>query len=461
MTIPKKSDLRSRLTKGLGAQGYSQAVHILIRLVEVPLLLSCWGAQLYGEWLMLAAIPMYLSMCDGGFAGAACREMSIRSGAGDRAGALSVFQSTWVLLLLVSLCVGMLAFLVVPVVPLSDWLGFKEMGSNTAKLSAIILVAYVLTGFQTGLVNGGFWCDGRYAEGMVLSATVQLMEFGGLSAAVFWGGGPVSAACGYLGGRLAGLALMRLGLYRATPWLRYGWHAATVAEIKHLSAPAFASLAFPLGNALNIQGIVLVVGLLLGPSSVVAVSVLRTLSRFAMQPAAIISRIIEPEMAIAYGGDRKKDFRRLFNRSCQASLWLGAVFCLLLAVSGEWLLGLWTHGKVAMYWPLYLFLLLAVVVNSIWYVALMAAYATNRHVKIAMVYSVVYGGLTFVFAILLLNKLGITGAGVAVFLSESIMAAYALPKMLSLAGESFSSWVAGIAKPPWFLIRANRDMKKA
>ena len=73
-----------RIIRGLGAQGFSQLVKVIVRLAEVPLLLSFWGAQLYGEWLMVAAIPAYLSVCDGGFAGAACREMSIRCGSGDR-----------------------------------------------------------------------------------------------------------------------------------------------------------------------------------------------------------------------------------------------------------------------------------------------------------------------------------------------------------------------------------------
>ena len=78
------SKMRERLLKGLGAQGFSQAVQIFIRLAEVPLLLSFWGTQLYGEWLMLSALPIYLSISDGGFAGPACREMTMRSGEGEK-----------------------------------------------------------------------------------------------------------------------------------------------------------------------------------------------------------------------------------------------------------------------------------------------------------------------------------------------------------------------------------------
>jgi len=455
MKSKEDTALRSRLFKGLGAQGYSQAVQVFIRLVEVPLLLRFWGAQLYGEWLMLAAIPAYLSVCDGGFAGAASREMSIRSGAGDRPGALAVFQSTWLLLLIVSSVIGLLSVFAVYTAPLHGWLGFKEMGPATVRPVILILTTHVVSGFQGGLLYGGFWCEGRYAMGMVLYTTIQLMEFGGFAFAVLLGGGPVAAASGYLAGRLAGLVMMRLGLYRATPWLRFGWREAAAGEVKRLATPAFASLAFPLGNALNIQGLWLIVGLVLGPPMVVVVTVLRTLSRLAMQATSIINRVIEPEMARAYGGNRREEFRVLFNRSCQVALWLTAVLCIVLAVTGEQVLGLWTRGKVAMDWPLYTFLLLAVAVNSVWYTALMAAYATNRHVHVAIVYSAVYGGLAFVLALLLLKVSGIAGAGLSILLTELAMASYALPKMLRLAGESFAAWVDKVSKPPWFLIRPN------
>lgn len=457
MTVGDRA-LVSRLTKGLGAQGYSQAVQILIRLAEVPLLLAYWGTQLYGEWLMLAAIPVYLAVCDGGFTGAASREMSMHSGAGDRTGALSIFQSTWILLLLVSLGFGSLVFFTVQAAPLHDWLGLKVMDPPSVTLVILLLFAHVLVGFQVGLAYGGFWCEGRYAMGMVLYTTVQFLEFGGLALAVALGGGPVGAAFGYLGGRITGLFLMRLGLYRATPWLRYGWGAATMGDVRRLAAPAFASLAFPVGNALNVQGMRLVVGLTLGPPAVVVFSALRTLSRLSMQPSAIINRLLEPEMASAYGGDRHDVFRGLFNRSCQVALWTSLASCIALALAGEKVLDIWTHGKVTMDWLLYTLLLLGAAANAVWYTALMAAYATNRHVRVALVYFVVYGAAAIVFAYIFAGILDLAGVGLALLLSEIAMAPYVLLKTFKLTGESWASWLSQVARPPWFLIRRIRDL---
>jgi O-antigen/teichoic acid export membrane protein len=458
MTKGDNRALIFRLIHGLGAQGYSQAVQIFIRLAEVPLLLGFWGTRLYGEWLMLAAIPACLAICDGGFGGAASREMSMRSGAGDRPGTLALFQSTWIFLLLVSLGFGLFAFVAVQVAPIPEWLGLEVMDLATVKLVTLILVAHVLVGFQAGIVYGGFYCEGRYAMGMALNATMQWMEFGGLVLAVALGGGPVEAAIGYLGGRIGGLFLMRLGLYRATPWLRFGWSVATFLEVRRISSPAIASLAFPLGNALNIQGMRLLIGLLFGPTAVVVFSTLRTLTRLAMQPCLVINRLIEPEMASAYGGNRHDVFRRLFKQSCQVALWVSVASCIALVVSGESLLGIWTNGKVPMDWPLYTLLLLGAVANAIWYTALMAAYATNRHVRVALVYSAVYGGGAFILAYIFAKFSGLAGVGLALLLSEIAMAPYVLLETLRLTGESWASWSSQVAKPPLFLFRRIRGV---
>jgi O-antigen/teichoic acid export membrane protein len=78
-------------------------------------------------------------------------------------------------------------------------------------------------------------------------------------------------------------------------------------------------MAFPLGNALNIQGIRLVVGLALGPAAVAVFAPLRTLSNLALQPRAVINRLMEPEMALAFGAGDPSLFRRLFTQSGSAT----------------------------------------------------------------------------------------------------------------------------------------------
>ncbi len=445
--------LFSRLRRGLGAQGFSQAVQIFIRLAEVPLLLAFWGPRLYGEWLMVATIPAYLAMSDGGFAGAASREMAMRSGAGDRPGTLAVFQSTWVLLLVVSAGLFFVAAAVVEVLPLGTWLGFEEIAPASLKVVLLLLVVHVVFGFQGGLLYGGFWCSGRYPSGMAWAALTYLFEFAGLAAAVLLGGGPIEAAAGFLAGRVLGTVILWLTLRGATPWLKYGFSNVSIKELRRLTAPAIASLAFPLGNALNIQGMRLIVGLVLGPAAVAAFVPIRTLTRLALQPTAIINSLMQPEMGAAFGRGDTALFARLFSRSCQASLWLGLAGCLALAAIGNWLLPLWTAGKVEMHWPLFLLLLGAVAINATWYSALMVPYATNRHGWVAIFYVAIYGGAAFLLAYGGAALFGYSGVGMALLFVEIVMAAYVVSAALKLSGQRMTEWLSTTITPPTWLFQ--------
>lgn len=445
------ANINSRLLRGLGSQGYGQVVQMLIRLAEVPLLLHYWGLQLYGEWLILAAIPAYLAIGDGGFAGAASRDMSMRSASGDQTGSLAVFQSTALLLILVSLPVFGAALALVLFAPLGEWLGFEQMTENEVQVVLLVLIAHVLVGFQGGLINGGFWASGRYPLGMAFSSTTQLIEFVAMAAAVALGGGPASAALVYLSGRIVGTILTRLALKQATPWLIYGIANSSFAEIRRLSSPAFASLAFPLGNALNIQGVRLIIGVTLGPAAVAVFAPLRTLSNFVIQPRTIVNRLIQPELGLAFGANNQGLFDRLFLQGCQVTLWIGVGVLFVLLLAAPWIWPIWTQGQAALPWPLFLFLLAAALVNSLWHTALMVPYATNRHGRIAVIYIGLYGSGALAVSYFGAQVAGLAGAGAGLLLAEIAMFAYVLPIVLSMAQQSWGIWLSSILQPPTFI----------
>jgi O-antigen/teichoic acid export membrane protein len=288
---------------------------------------------------------------------------------------------------------------------------------------------------------------------MTWMALTNLFEFVGLAVAVMIGGGPVEAAAGYLAGRVLGTITLWLSLRRATPWLNHDLSKASTKEIRRLALPAFTSLAFPLGNALNIQGMHLVVGLVMGPAAVAVFAPIRTLSRFALQPTAIVNSLMQPEMGTAFGKGDTVLFARLFERSCQASFWLCLVGCLVLAAVGNWLLPLWTAGKFEMHWPLFLPLLGVVAINAMWYTALMIPYSTNRHGRVALFYSVFYGAAAFVSAYIGATIFGYVGVGIALLFVEAVMAAYVVSVALTLTAHSWNDWARIVARPPMFLFR--------
>lgn len=457
MTPRWRSTLVGRFVHGLGAQGLAQGVQFLVRFAEVSLLLAFWGKQLYGEWLMIVAIPSYLSMADGGFVSTAGRDMAIRAGAGQREQSQATFRSTWILIVLLSLGLGSLLGLGAWFLPSYNWLHFAQIHGDTLRWVLVLLVVYMLAGFQLGLVNGGFWCEGAYPVGISLSAGAQLLEFFGLAIAVVNHGGPISAALGLLVGRTCGFLVMRLALYRVTPWLRYGWKGASLSEIRRLLGPSLASLAFPLGTALNIQGLRLTVGLVLGPPAVAVFVPLRTLSRLALQGSTAAVRVVEPEMALAYGGNKARLVQTLFRRGSQLALWSAFAGCVLLLIFGGRFISIWTHGQVPMNWSLFGLLLATAVVNAVWHAPLMVAYATNRHQRVALYYALLYGICAVAMAYAGGHYMGFFGIGLALLIAEIMVGAYVLKTALTLVGDSWRMWVAAMRAPPWALVRSLKE----
>src|SRR5579863_7074061 len=100
-----KNGVARRLVRGFGAAALGPIVTTIVQLVSVPVLLHYWGTVKYGDWLLLSAIPSYLTLSDLGFGDASGSDMTMRVASGDRQGALETFQSSWVLLSLVSLAV--------------------------------------------------------------------------------------------------------------------------------------------------------------------------------------------------------------------------------------------------------------------------------------------------------------------------------------------------------------------
>lgn len=445
--------LISRLKRGLKGQLFGTIVQMIIRFAEPSLLLSFWGGRLYGEWLMITAIPALLVMTEASFSDAARREMMMRHGAGNTAGVLSVFQSMWVTLFLISLCLGALVAIATYMLPLAGLLQVESINRNHLNIIFVLLGIHMLLSSQAGLLYGGFQCEGCYGLGASLTALMQLLEFCGLVVAVVMGGGPEAAATGYLAGRVVGLSLLRLQLYRVAPWLRYGLGFASFREVNRLWSSAFSGLAFPLGVALNAQGMRLLIGTMLGPSAVAVFAVIRTLSQLASQPVAFTYRLMEAEMARAFGAGQRDLLLHLFRHLCSVSVWGALIMSLTLAIVGEKLLEFWTDGHTPMNWPVFILLLLAVVANSVWNAAIALPFVTNRYQKISIGYALIYGGGAILSAFFAIYMVGFVGTGAGILLADVAMIVFVVPIAIRQQGETWLTWVRAVLTPPLYLLK--------
>ncbi len=444
--------LKSRFVKGLGGQAVTQAVNILIQLSTVPLLLHFWGLELMGEWLVLTAIPAYLMLSDLGFTSATINEMTMQVARGDREGALATFQSSAVMLAALSVAMAAVAGVFAWAAPMAEWFGFVHLDNAEAGTVIALQVGLVILGIQVGLMNAAFVCEGAYGLGTALMAAISLVNFGLIILAAATGLGPVGAAAFLIAGELAGLVAMRLVLRRVAPWVHYGVRGASRARIRDLAGPALGFVVYSVGQALNVQGVLLVVGAVLGPAAVTAFNTMRMMTRFVNTLLGAYYGTVRPEISIAYGRGDMALIRRLHAFACQVAVWLALAAAVGFALLGEWVLRIWTHGEVALDPWLFAGLIAAMLFYALWFASSMVFYGTSRHHGLALML-VTANGASVAVAYALLETLGLPGAGIAAASAEFAMLVYVVWRTLRMLDEPFGIWLRAILPLPVKLVR--------
>ena len=437
-----QSDLIRRIRHGFIANLYGQAVVVLIQLAGLPVLLYYWGNELYGEWLILSAITTYLSMSDLGFSISAANDMTARAARGDFAGMLSVFQSLIALVFLTAAMGLVLVSVLVTLLPLHKWLNIYQLSPIDVRCILWLLAAEILIKLPDGVNHAGFRANGDYALHTSIYFSSLLIQQASVWLIAANGFGPVAAA--------AAIFLLRCIITPSCAWylvfrhryLTFGIKYAQLRTLKMLVRPALANTAMPLAQAINIQGMVLVVGMTLGPATVVVFSTLRTLTRLATQAVLSVSHALEPELARAWGLDDQRLLLRLYVRGFVFAFWLALGQTAALYFLGNWILARWTGERVQMDHLLFLWLLASAFASVLWYSGLNLLKAVNLHLH-AAIWFVMMALMAILLAALLIHMTGrLSDAGLALLVMDSLMAVYLSIVTSRLIKLSFSRLLA-------------------
>src|SRR5712664_841306 len=439
--------VRGRLIRGFGATALSPVVSTIVQVVSVPLFLHFWGVKLYGEWLILSAIPTYLALSDMGFGSVAGNDMTMRVAAGDREGALETFQSTWAVMTGTSLLVVVTVLGVVWFLPVTRWLNLSSIDGAGVSLVLIVFSLYTLFILQTHLILSGFRCEGNFAYGTVVNNVIRLAEFTVSIVVAALGKGPLQVAAALLVASMLGTFLMAWLMVRKSPWLRFGFRHTRFSSVRRLAPLAVAFMAFPAGSALSVQGMVVVTGIVLGPIAVATFSTMRTLTRFGFQIVDAIKNSVWPELSAAYGAQNWDLARRLHRRACQAALWLSLAAAVFLFVAGDHIFRFWTHGRVIMDVGAFRWLLLGIVANSFWYTSSVVTIASNTHQRVAALYLAGTAG-SLILARYLMPHFGISGAAMSLLVTDVLLGWYVVRMSLAKLEDHVTDFSAALLRLP-------------
>ena len=443
------SSVKGRLLASFGANSLGRLFTTLIQVISVPLYLKHWGIHLYGEWILLSTIPSYLGLSDIGFGSVAGNEMTMLMAKQRTEEALEVFQSIWLLTTGASLFVATLLAVCIWFAPLDRWMHLHSMTRIEARYVVLFLGLSALLSLQETLFQGAFRCVGRYAYGTTMKHLLMLGSFGVIIIPLILGSAPPVVAVTYLVANAAGTLVLWFLLRNKVTWIRFGVRHARWRAVRRLALPAVSIMSVPLSNLLSLQGILVIVGHVLGPVAVVTFNTARTVSRSAAQAMQLINNAVWPEFSAAFGAENMALARKLHRRACQLSISLCLFVILIIAIFGRYVWSAWTIGKVPTDGILLDILLVQLLVSSLWYTSSVVPLSTNNHkdmAKVLLISSIL--SLALSWGLMRLPWLGLRGAAIGLVLGDLINAVYIVRASLKLLDERLPDFLSGIVQIP-------------
>jgi len=427
--------IRPAVARNLISQIWNRLLsNVGVRLVQIPLLLSALGQEVYGHWLVISMVPAWLTLLNMGTATGAGNAMVMEVASGDVKAARKTYSDAMsVTLRIIAFIIPLLAvFIFIFASPLLDDLSVARRSEATMGLWMLCLS--VLVTFVSDIHATRLRAAGKADLAAYLLGAQLWFELGFILLAIFiaprldlLGAANLSSTMIYA---LATLLISR----RAMPGIRYASSCSDHAGRKSLLLKGAVFQSFPLGHTILLQGQILVVHQTMGAASVALFSTARTLVRLISQGLEMVNHAVWPEMSKLFGQRDLNSAARLHRTSVMTALFLSAAGALSLWFAGPWLYAQWTHQMLVVNHELLLPLLITIPAGALWYTSSMVPLSCNAYDGVAK---------RFLAAALIAHlacwwmsmKIGLPGTALSTLIADAIMIPYVLRRSLSLTGD--------------------------
>jgi O-antigen/teichoic acid export membrane protein len=430
--------MRKRLIQGIGANFLGQFISLASRVLLVPLFLTAWGAEVYGEWLLLSSIVAYLSLTDLGGQLYIVNRLTQAYAQQD----VPLFRKI--------LHTGLGLFLILPLAVFAAFIGvilFFPPGvvlQITITSPRVVFLVLAILAFQfvislpQGILLGVYRAVGLLPRGVMFTNLMQLVTVVLVALGLWWQGG--LAAISFL--QLLPILVVSLAagrdLNRRFPEFRvFSLREADRSFSLSFIKPSLQFFAIQLSQAFSIQGTVLVVGMVLGSVQVVVFSTMRTIINLIRSFFEKLSHAAWPELTrLDSQGDAEKFFL-LFRVLFRTTLIAGVLFMALFHFWGERLYHFWLGKSVAYQQQVMDLFLVYMGQMLIWLTCCHPLMATNRHralSKIMLVSSLLSIALAYLGGL----RLGLPGVILGMIAGDLLLPAWLTPYLLSRYQPRFS-----------------------
>jgi len=428
-----------RLKKMFVAIFFGRGIMAARQLIAVPILLSTWGADYYGSWLLLSTIPIFLSTSNFGIGTTANIQIATSISNKQDLEARTIFSYAQIFILGMGIIVALSAYGLTYI--------FANNSTISNESSAIVVGALTATAFfhMAAMPLLGWWTgNGKPATGY------QYINVGSIVAFA------ITIAVPSLAGNASALA-MSLMIWEII-WL-LSFHRATSTAFGKVSRPLplpiqpeiirkliKTGIGHQLGTLwqpLLHQGTLLLAGSLMGPSGAALWSALKTITRSGNQVLEIICQSISPEIQIANGANQYGKIRKLHARGLFISIAISCLLVLFLFFFGPYLFQLWTSGVFELDPIIFRIMSASIIPAAIWMISAEIQRSTNNPWKLN-IYSFVSLAIAYPFT-LFFAQATLLPLAIATFVFDLALVMLIIPTTLRLINSSLYDLVFELA----------------
>lgn len=385
---PAPGGMHNRIWGALIANGFSRVIRIAEQLVLVPLLLAGWGIEIYGEWIALISIAMFVGIANFGIGHTAASEIVLQHARNDNAAATTTFVTS---MLATTFAIVVSLSLLIAIVSVADiklLVSIRALDSGDARLIIVVLSLAILFGFYSeplgGVLNAAI---GAAVPNFIYAAT-KAIEIGAIGTAIYFGARPLSIAALMVLASLANVAILVAVSVVFVPWLSFRPSNFRLEVISQNARTAFGFFAiFVSFNIFGVHVPRLIVSHELGAIALAAFTIMMTYSRTARNAATMISQAMQVEVGRTWAGGDKERSGRLVEAMVNNALSAVVVLLAIELTMAPLVIPAWTHGQVTVDWKLLIALAAVALVGAYFDAIFIAAAALNRVGKIAIWYS--------------------------------------------------------------------------
>jgi O-antigen/teichoic acid export membrane protein len=432
------NDMFKRLCKGVGANFLGQLINIASRFLLVPLFLLAWGANIYGEWLLLSSMVAYLTLTDMGGATYIGNRMTQAFAHQDHELFRKILHTGLALFLIIPLAVYLIFVATISFFNPASLFHITQTSHRLVVLVLALLAFQFVISLPQGILIRVYFAVEMLPRGVMLLNFMQFLSLSLVAGGLWLGWGMVPVAL---------LQIIPYGLIAVMALYDLNQKFPQFQILSLKRADFFFGLSFikpslhffliQISQASSIQGIVLVVGMVLGPVQVVLFSTIRTLVNLIRSFFAQVSHAAWPEMTRLDAQQDMDKFLALFRIILRTTLIASVLFMAVFHFFGGFIYHFWLRKTVPFEQPVMDLFLIYMGQFIFWLTCSHPLLATNRHqtlAKMLFISSILTIGLAYLGG----QHLGLQGIVLGMIIGDLILPFWFVPYLLSGYQACFS-----------------------